>query len=508
MWTLKRAALLAEVVEGLVAVGEDRAAVLAGEGRDLAVRAGLRVVDPDVARDGRRVVLAPRVLAALLVVVEQELAVAAELHVLGGRREQLDRAAAGGGHLVELGLRAGREQAVRGGVHARGAEDDGRVVAGEGVGVLGGGVERQPPRLAALGGHDEDVEVAVAVARERDLPAVVAPDGHEVVGLVRGQRDGRAAGGRHPVEVALVGEDDGLAVRRDRRIAQPAGVGLGGGGSTECEDADEREDACLHIGVIVALRRGSLRLRSGRESLDLHSCGIILPAAQQRGGLMFAAGTYADRRARLAAAVQSGVLLFLGNDESPMNYTDNTYHFRQDSTVAVLLRHRPSRAVPRVIDLDEAADGRLRRRPHARRHRLDRPAADGRRTGGARRRHARARRRRALADVPRRARSGGRPVHYLPPYRDEHRLALSRAARHRPVSRATLAPASPSSAPSSTCASQERRGGRRDRARGRHVGGHAPGGDGDGAPGHAGERHRGAASRRSRWRPAATCRSR
>ena len=26
------------------------------------------------------------------------------------------------------------------------------------------------------------------------------------------------------------------------------------------------------------------------------------------------------------------VILFLGNEESSMNYTDNTYHFRQDSS--------------------------------------------------------------------------------------------------------------------------------------------------------------------------------
>ena len=47
---------------------------------------------------------------------------------------------------------------------------------------------------------------------------------------------------------------------------------------------------------------------------------------------MFATDTYTDRRARLGASFQSGLLLFLGNDESSMNYTDNTYHFRQDST--------------------------------------------------------------------------------------------------------------------------------------------------------------------------------
>jgi Xaa-Pro aminopeptidase len=47
---------------------------------------------------------------------------------------------------------------------------------------------------------------------------------------------------------------------------------------------------------------------------------------------MFPAETYVERRARLQAQISSGVLLFLGNDESPMNYAANTFHFRQDST--------------------------------------------------------------------------------------------------------------------------------------------------------------------------------
>lgn len=47
---------------------------------------------------------------------------------------------------------------------------------------------------------------------------------------------------------------------------------------------------------------------------------------------MFNASTYMKRRRRLKEQVQSGVLLFLGNDESPMNFLDNTYHFRQDSS--------------------------------------------------------------------------------------------------------------------------------------------------------------------------------
>ncbi|MFP4469157.1 MAG: aminopeptidase P family protein [Bacteroidales bacterium] len=47
---------------------------------------------------------------------------------------------------------------------------------------------------------------------------------------------------------------------------------------------------------------------------------------------MFSKETYINRRKKLKSDVGHGMLLFLGNNESPMNYADNTYHFRQDST--------------------------------------------------------------------------------------------------------------------------------------------------------------------------------
>lgn len=47
---------------------------------------------------------------------------------------------------------------------------------------------------------------------------------------------------------------------------------------------------------------------------------------------MFPAQTYIERRNRLKQQLSSGVVLFLGNEESPMNYADNGYHFRQDSS--------------------------------------------------------------------------------------------------------------------------------------------------------------------------------
>jgi Xaa-Pro aminopeptidase len=47
---------------------------------------------------------------------------------------------------------------------------------------------------------------------------------------------------------------------------------------------------------------------------------------------MFQAEVYIQRRKILCDKIGSGLILFWGNDESPMNYPDNTYHFRQHST--------------------------------------------------------------------------------------------------------------------------------------------------------------------------------
>ncbi|HOX92741.1 MAG TPA: aminopeptidase P N-terminal domain-containing protein, partial [Spirochaetales bacterium] len=52
---------------------------------------------------------------------------------------------------------------------------------------------------------------------------------------------------------------------------------------------------------------------------------------------MFEPSVYKARRAALiqklaAMGIHDGVALFPGNRESPMNYADNTYRFRQDSS--------------------------------------------------------------------------------------------------------------------------------------------------------------------------------
>ncbi|WP_347839481.1 aminopeptidase P family protein [uncultured Draconibacterium sp.] len=66
---------------------------------------------------------------------------------------------------------------------------------------------------------------------------------------------------------------------------------------------------------------------------------------------MFQKDTYVERRKILKDKVGAGIILLFGNDESPMNYTDNTYHFRQDSTFMYYFGiNHPGLAA--VIDID------------------------------------------------------------------------------------------------------------------------------------------------------------
>ncbi len=70
---------------------------------------------------------------------------------------------------------------------------------------------------------------------------------------------------------------------------------------------------------------------------------------------MFPAQTYIQRRQRLREQVGSGILLFLGNDESPMNYADNPFHYRQDSSFLYFFG-LSTHGLAAVIDVDEARE--------------------------------------------------------------------------------------------------------------------------------------------------------
>ena len=70
---------------------------------------------------------------------------------------------------------------------------------------------------------------------------------------------------------------------------------------------------------------------------------------------MFDATVYRDRRNRLKKDLGSGLVLLLGNDEVGMNYTSNTYAFRQDSTFLYFFAiDQPGLAA--IIDVDAGTE--------------------------------------------------------------------------------------------------------------------------------------------------------
>ena len=70
---------------------------------------------------------------------------------------------------------------------------------------------------------------------------------------------------------------------------------------------------------------------------------------------MFSAEIYIERRKHLRADVGSGIILLFGNEESPMNYTDNQYPFRQDSSFLYFFGHDyPGLAA--VIDINQGTE--------------------------------------------------------------------------------------------------------------------------------------------------------
>lgn len=137
---------------------------------------------------------------------------------------------------------------------------------------------------------------------------------------------------------------------------------------------------------------------------------------------MFAKETYVQRRAQLKKTVGSGVLLFLGNDEQGLNYEDNTFRYRQDSTFLYYFGLSFA-GLSAIIDIDEdkeiifgdelsidyivwmGTQPTLREKASAVGIADTRPAAD-------------------IVSYLHKAVQSGQSIHYLPPYRAEHKLKL------------------------------------------------------------------------------------
>jgi len=137
---------------------------------------------------------------------------------------------------------------------------------------------------------------------------------------------------------------------------------------------------------------------------------------------MFSPETYQARRETLASHFDGGLLLFLGHGEAPMNFADNPYPFRQDSSFLYYFGlQQPDLAA--LIDVDAGTAtvfgdeltidyivwmGDL-------------PTISDRAQGvGVEETQPVS----ALADILGRAVAAGRAIHFLPPYRAETKIQL------------------------------------------------------------------------------------
>ena len=137
---------------------------------------------------------------------------------------------------------------------------------------------------------------------------------------------------------------------------------------------------------------------------------------------MFEPNVFRARRRQLLKSLTSGVVLLPGNVESPMNYVDNTYPFRQDSTFLYYAGINRS-GLFMVIDLDDGGTTIFGKEPTVADIMWSGPQpglAELRERSGADKAHDLT----VLDGVLNHAIQQGRGVHYLPPYRAETRCQL------------------------------------------------------------------------------------
>ena len=138
--------------------------------------------------------------------------------------------------------------------------------------------------------------------------------------------------------------------------------------------------------------------------------------------MLFSKNTYVERRARLRQLVGHGLIVLMGNNESPMNYPSNTYKFRQDSSFLYFFgQHRDG--LVGVIDADSGAETLLGDEID-----IDDIVWYGEVTSVVQMAEecgvAHTAPMAALTEMVAQAQKAGRKVHFLPPYRHETMLRL------------------------------------------------------------------------------------
>ena len=154
----------------------------------------------------------------------------------------------------------------------------------------------------------------------------------------------------------------------------------------------------------------------------LSVCIIFVRINLKNCNVMFDKETYVQRRALLKKNIGSGVLLFLGNDEQGLNYEDNAFRYRQDSTFLYYFGLSFA-GLSAIIDIDEdkeiifgdeltidhivwmGTQPTLKEKSERVGIRETLPSV-------------------AIISYLHKAVQKGQTVHYLPPYRPEHKLKL------------------------------------------------------------------------------------
>lgn len=149
---------------------------------------------------------------------------------------------------------------------------------------------------------------------------------------------------------------------------------------------------------------------------------------------MFTPEIYQNRRSRLKSALNHGIALFIGHGNSPINFADNCYPFRQDSNFLYFWGHGTP-GLSAIMDLDSGEDFLFGR---------DTTMDDLIWSGGGTSLNEMAETiglsssaalpLDRIESVVQKAWKMGRPIHFLPPYRPETILRLQRLAGFNPDS--------------------------------------------------------------------------
>ena len=139
---------------------------------------------------------------------------------------------------------------------------------------------------------------------------------------------------------------------------------------------------------------------------------------------MFEASTYIERRKGLRERVGSGLILFLGNEPARMNYADNPYHFKQDSSFLYYFGLDQA-GLAAVIDADSGEEIVFGHEPTVDEIVWTGPlptlAEECAHVGVGRNEEPE-----MLGELLRAGRDAGRTIHFLPQYRAWNRIKLAR----------------------------------------------------------------------------------